>query len=380
MVPLPSLLKAANKGDSTITLPDGSVGVLPEDWLRKYGFLTGLGKSDGDVLRFTKNQAALLDSMLATQPEITFDDGFSTVRKSLDSFQGIKPIDPTTMFKGELRPYQKEGLGWLNYLEEFEFGGVLADDMGLGKTVQVLAQLARWRDTGKRTGPSLIVVPKSLVFNWVQEAARFAPDLRVLDYTGPNRQLLVSKFRKYDLIVTTYGTLRSDIVELSKVEFDYVILDEAQAIKNSDSLAAKAARILKGKHRLAMSGTPIENHSLNSSIPECLAPLHSSNAPPPLPAAPTPSLARHLPNHYAHLSSDVPKNKSSKTSRKKPNKSYTATSSLNKEPTTTNSGNTIATHFSKTKPRPSRAANSPPTRSKSSKHSSDSAKPHATQA
>ena len=260
MVPLPSLLKAANKGDSTITLPDGSVGVLPEDWLRKYGFLTGLGKSDGDVLRFTKNQAALLDSMLATQPEITFDDGFSTVRKSLDSFQGIKPIDPTTMFKGELRPYQKEGLGWLNYLEEFEFGGVLADDMGLGKTVQVLAQLARWRDTGKRTGPSLIVVPRSLVFNWVQEAARFAPDLRVLDYTGPNRQLLVSKFRKYDLIVTTYGTLRSDIVELSKVEFDYVILDEAQAIKNSDSLAAKAARILKGKHRLAMSGTPIENH------------------------------------------------------------------------------------------------------------------------
>ena len=260
MVPLPSLMKAASKGDSSIILPDGTFGVLPEDWLRKYGFLTGLGKSDGDVLRFTKSQAALLDSMLATQPEITFDDAFSTVRKSLESFEGIKPIEPTPMFKGELRPYQKEGLGWLDYLEEFQFGGVLADDMGLGKTVQVLAQLARWRETGKRKGPSLIVVPKSLVFNWVQEASRFAPELRVLDYTGPNRQGTLPKFRKFDLIVTTYGTLRSDIVELAKIDFDYVILDEAQAIKNSDSQAAKAARILKGKHRLAMSGTPIENH------------------------------------------------------------------------------------------------------------------------
>ncbi|MFM1801075.1 MAG: hypothetical protein RJA81_427 [Planctomycetota bacterium] len=260
MVALPALLKAADKGDTTITLPDGTVGVLPEDWLRKYGFLTGLGEADGSVLKFSKNQAALLDSMLASQPEITFDDGFSTARKSLQSFQGITPLDPPDMFHGELRPYQKEGLGWLDYLEEFEFGGVLADDMGLGKTVQVLAQLARWRESGKRKGPSLIIVPRSLVFNWVQEAKRFAPDLRVLEYSGPNRQALQAKFRRYDLIVTTYGTLRSDIVELAKMEFDYVILDEAQAIKNADSLAAKAARLLKGRHRLAMSGTPIENH------------------------------------------------------------------------------------------------------------------------
>ncbi len=260
MVPLPDLLSAAQKGDSTIVLPDGSVGVLPEEWLRKYGFLTGLGKSEGDVLKFTKNQAALLDSMLASQPEIVFDDGFSTARSHLQSFQGIQPIDPPPMFRGELRPYQKEGLGWLDYLEEFGFGGVLADDMGLGKTVQVLAQMARWRESEKRRGPSLIVVPRSLVFNWIQEASRFTPNLRVLDYTGPNRQTGLPQFGKYDLIFTTYGTMRSDIVELAKFEFDYVILDEAQAIKNADSQAAKAARILKGRNRLAMSGTPIENH------------------------------------------------------------------------------------------------------------------------
>lgn len=260
MVPLPHLLSAAQKGDSTITLPDGSVGVLPEEWLRKYGFLTGLGKSEGDVLKFSRNQAALLDSMLASQPEIAFDDGFSTARSQLQSFQGIQPIEPPPMFRGELRPYQKEGLGWLDYLEEFGFGGVLADDMGLGKTVQVLAQMARWRESAERRSPTLIVVPRSLVFNWIQEAGRFTPNLRVLDYTGPSRQSSLSQFGKYDLIFTTYGTLRSDIVELSKFEFDYVILDEAQAIKNADSQAAKAARILKGRNRLAMSGTPIENH------------------------------------------------------------------------------------------------------------------------
>jgi superfamily II DNA or RNA helicase len=260
MVPLPDLLKAAQKGETSITLPDGSIGVLPEDWLRKYGFLTGLGKSDGDVLKFTKNQAALLDSMLASQPDITFDDGFSAARAQLQSFQGISAIEPPPMFRGELRPYQKEGLGWLNYLQEFGFGGILADDMGLGKTVQVLAQMMRWRESKQRKGPSLIVVPRSLVFNWIKEAGRFTPNLRILDYTGPNRQTTLSQFDKYDLIFTTYGTLRSDIVELAKLEFDYVILDEAQAIKNADSQAAKAARILRGKNRLAMSGTPIENH------------------------------------------------------------------------------------------------------------------------
>jgi SNF2 family DNA or RNA helicase len=98
------------------------------------------------------------------------------------------------------------------------------------------------------------------VFNWIQEAAKFTPRLKVLDYTGPNRHALREKFEKYDLIVTTYGTLRSDIAELCNHEFDYAILDEAQAIKNSDSQSAKAARLLRAKHRLAMSGTPIENH------------------------------------------------------------------------------------------------------------------------
>jgi SNF2 family DNA or RNA helicase len=142
-------------------------------------------------------------------------------------------------------------------LAELGLGGCLADDMGLGKTVQVLALLlARKREER----PSLVVAPKSLIFNWREEAARFAPSLLVLDHTGVQREPPGAHFADYDVVLTTYGTLRRDIAALREVEFDYVILDEAQAIKNASSTAAKTARLLRAQHRLALSGTPIENH------------------------------------------------------------------------------------------------------------------------
>lgn len=259
-VPLPELLAAARRGETTITLSDGSVGMLPEEWLKKYGLLVDLGTEEDGHLRFGKAQAGLLDALLDAQPEIRVDAAFTKVRESLDSFHGVNPLDAPAGFHGELRPYQQEGLGWLDYLQKFNFGGILADDMGLGKTVQVLAFLQRRRARRQGKGASLAVVPRSLVFNWIQEAERFTPRLRVLDYTGPGRHALREEFPHHDLIVTTYGTLRTDIAELTQFEFDYLILDEAQAIKNADSQAAKAARLLRGRFRLAMSGTPIENH------------------------------------------------------------------------------------------------------------------------
>lgn len=259
-IPLPDLLAAAKRGETMIKLDDGSVGMMPEDWLEKYGLLTDIGVPDGDALRFDKSQAGLLDALLASQPEIRCDAAFEKVRAQLHGFEGVEALEAPPGFQGTLRPYQREGLGWLEYLRQFGFGGILADDMGLGKTIQVLALLQRRRAKRQAKGPNLIVVPRSLVFNWLQEAAKFTPRLKVLDYTGPNRHPLRDEFDKYDLIVTTYGTMRSDIVELAEIEFDYAILDEAQAIKNSDSQSAKAARLLKARHRLAMSGTPIENH------------------------------------------------------------------------------------------------------------------------
>ena len=259
-VSLPDLLSAARRGDTMIELGDGSMGMLPEEWLKKYGMLADLGFAENGALRFGASQAGVLDALLANQPEIQVDAAFEKVRENLRQFEGVVALEEPPGFHGELRPYQREGLGWLDYLQRFGFGGILADDMGLGKTIQVLALLQRRRFRRQAKGPSLAVVPRSLVFNWIQEAARFTPRLKVLDYTGPGRHPLRERFAEYDLIITTYGTLRTDIAELTNFEFDYVMLDEAQAIKNAESQSAKAARLLRGRHRLAISGTPIENH------------------------------------------------------------------------------------------------------------------------
>ena len=264
--PFPRLLAALRKGEGTVLLDDGTLGMIPEEWLRRYGILAGLGTEGKDHVRFSRSQTALLDALLESHPEAACDLAFERAREQLKRFAGIAPADPTPGFCGQLRSYQRDGLGWMHFLREFGFGGCLADDMGLGKTVQVLALLEARRQSGARdsaeasTSPSLAVVPKSLVFNWKQEAARFTPGIRVLDHTGGLRVREGEHLESYDLVLTTYGTLRRDADYLRDVEFDYVILDEAQAIKNSATASAKAVRLLRGKNRLALSGTPIENH------------------------------------------------------------------------------------------------------------------------
>ncbi len=179
---LPALLKALQRGEHLLRLDDGTYGLLPEEWLKQYGALAGLGTATEDHVRFTRAQTGLLDALLATQPAVTWDETFAKAREALKRFEGIAPADPPATFQGELRGYQREGLGWIHFLRTFGFGGCLADDMGLGKTVQVLALLATRRaatsaggKAGQRLAPSLVVVPKSLVFNWQQEAARFTP-------------------------------------------------------------------------------------------------------------------------------------------------------------------------------------------------------------
>jgi SNF2 family DNA or RNA helicase len=175
----------------------------------------------------------------------------------------VEPAEAPRGFAGELRGYQKEGLGWLRFLDRFGFGGCLADDMGLGKTVQVLAFLASRRDPSAprpAAAPALVVAPLSLVFHWRQEARRFTPGLRVLVHLGSDRRRSGEPFAGHDLVLTTYGTLRRDAAWLKGVTFDCVVLDEAQAIKNADTATAKAARLLRAGLRLALSGTPVENH------------------------------------------------------------------------------------------------------------------------
>jgi superfamily II DNA or RNA helicase len=270
VVPLPRLLAAARKGEHLIKLADGTFGVLPEEWLAKYGVIVQSGQSIKDeegkeTIRFSRAQAGMLDVLLESQPQATVDATFQNLRNQLRNFGGIAAVNAPQTFVGTLRPYQEEGLGWFDFLRQFSFGGCLADDMGLGKTIQVLALLASRRKASEAAGkkgepPSLVVAPRSLVFNWREEAGKFAPDLRILDHTGPSRTRSTDKFNDVDVILTTYGTLRSDILFLKDFKFDYAILDEAQAIKNSQTESAKAVRLLQADHRLALSGTPVQNH------------------------------------------------------------------------------------------------------------------------
>ena len=264
-VSLPKLLRAIKHGERTVRLDDGSVGIIPEEWLAKYQLLASLGNVNGDHLRFTRPQAGLLDVLLDNEPAMSVDATFARVRQELREFSGVRAAEPDQQFGGELRGYQREGLGWLEFLNRFGLGGCLADDMGLGKTIQVLALLDLRRaerppEQKQMRLPSLVVVPRSLVFHWREEAARFAPQLTILEHSGVARRKPGDHFNDYDLVITTYGTLTRDALHFKNVHFDYCILDEAQAIKNAGTLSAKAARLLKADRRLALSGTPVENH------------------------------------------------------------------------------------------------------------------------
>ncbi len=290
-VGLPEILNALRRGESMVTLGDGTQGLLPEQWLKEHGLLWSIGEVEDDHLRFRMSQAALLDALLDEQVLVDVDARFAEARDRLRHFDGITPLDAPLSFVGNLRPYQRDGLGWLAFLRWFGMGGILADDMGLGKTIQVLAMLddyyaaaratipdgsnastsdennANGADNGRSPTlsppthrPTLVIAPRSVVFNWIDEAQRFTPNLRVLSYNGTERQSLRDAFAHHDLIVTSYGLMRRDIQELRKHAFHYLVLDEAQAIKNPGSQVAKASRLLTAEHRLALTGTPVENH------------------------------------------------------------------------------------------------------------------------
>lgn len=263
------LLAALESNSGLVKLADGSLGMLPPEWLAKYAPVAALGMQSAEMTeegsyRFTRSQGLMLNAVLTDDSHLTSDEGFQSFRNRIQKFQGVSEMASVPAgFKGQLRDYQKEGLTWLRFLEEFETGGILADDMGLGKTIQILAFILGRAKKSKM--PNLVVVPKSLAFNWMDEATKFAPSLKVVRYTGAGRSQMLKEIEGADLVVTTYGAIRTDIGKLSEIEFDVVIVDEAQAIKNPKSLAAQAVKRIHGRHRLALTGTPIEN-SINDLL------------------------------------------------------------------------------------------------------------------
>ena len=258
-VRLPRLLAALRKGASFVRLDDGKLGMIQPEWREQLEpFLATASEERDEGLRFRRNQVVLLDALLATRRNVAFDEVFDRARRKILDVT-VQAEEPPPSFRGSLRPYQQDGLGWFTLLRNLGFGGCLADDMGLGKTIQVLALLEQRRLSDERR-PSLVVVPRSVVFNWKAEAARFTPELRVLDHATPDRLPTTEHFPQYDVVLTTYALLRREVARMAGVEFDYVILDEAQAIKNASSQAAKAVTLLRARHRLALTGTPVENH------------------------------------------------------------------------------------------------------------------------
>jgi len=180
--------------------------------------------------------------------------------KKLKDFKGIKRVEPPKCLNATLRDYQQEGLNWLNFLYEFRFGGILADDMGLGKTIQTLAHLSKLKEDNKLLTPSLIVMPTSLIANWKNEAKKFTPNLSVLSLHGSDRAERLEKMDEYDVLLTTYPLIVRDQKIFNEHSFMYIILDEAQKIKNHKTKMAIALKTFKSEYRLALSGTPIENH------------------------------------------------------------------------------------------------------------------------
>jgi SNF2 family DNA or RNA helicase len=259
-IPFKELRRLIMRKKVEFKLPNGEIAIIPEAWLTKYADLFALSETDGEhekpVLR--KHHLNLLREL---------EEGnlakvhLSEKLRSLNSFSGIKNYPLPGGFKGELRPYQKAGYNWLRFLNEYKLGGCLADDMGLGKTVQTLTMLQAEKDAG--SGASLLIMPTSLIYNWEMEAAKFTPELRILNYTGTLRNKDINRFQNYDLVLTSYGITRLDVEVLQKFYFNYIILDESQVIKNPTSNIAKAVRELKSRHKLVLTGTPIENTTMD---------------------------------------------------------------------------------------------------------------------
>lgn len=256
---------ALQRGERFIKLADGSAGQIPEEWLEKYRHLWKLATETKDGFRVSDVHFPLLEPLLEDDPGIQVPSDLQERRNRFRGFERIAAQPLATNFVGELRPYQKHGVDWLHFLHDYKFGGILADDMGLGKTVQVLAffQLLKERTRRPAQAASLLVVPKSLIANWQREAAKFTPGLRFLLYLGTIRSKDTALFNGHDIVLTTYGTMLRDIDSLRQYHFQYAILDESQAIKNPLAKSAKAARLLEAEHRLVLTGTPVENNTLD---------------------------------------------------------------------------------------------------------------------
>jgi superfamily II DNA or RNA helicase len=284
-IPFMNLRSCILAGNREYILPDGTIALIPEEWMSKYHDLMKFAQKRGERLELKKYHYTLLEKIHVSGIKIPL---------AVQGFFHGKKYDPPAQINAQLRPYQQNGFNWMMYLMESGMGGCLADDMGLGKTIQALALLtsvhlsetdnyitegenaktglpvtgiqldmfaAKHIDPAQKAwhNCSLIIMPLSLIHNWFHEINRFAPGLKVLIHTGSSRKTSVEAFKGYDLALTTYGTVRNDIDFLTRYRFKYIILDESQIIKNASSKVFSAIKRLESEHRMVLTGTPVEN-------------------------------------------------------------------------------------------------------------------------
>jgi superfamily II DNA or RNA helicase len=221
---------------------------------------------------------AVVEALKAEEVHVHLDSALETFFQQLYSPELIQPPALPPGLKAELRPYQRAGYTWISFLERYGLGGILADDMGLGKTLQTLTMLLAYYHEHPEAPPSLVIVPTSVVYNWQEEAQKFTPKLRTALYLGTDREKILNaktKGPKIQVIFTSYGIVRRDYALLKETPFSYVVLDEAQNIKNPESVGAQAVKALQANHTLALSGTPVENRLLELwSLFDFLMPGH----------------------------------------------------------------------------------------------------------
>jgi len=261
-VGIADIKKALSAKQSFVQLGDGTLGILPDEWLQRYSLLFKVGDGRSDKLRLSKYHMSVIDELYenrdATELSFNLDEKFERLRE----FKNIPDIEPPTALQPVLRPYQKAGYQWLGYLNDVGWGGILADDMGLGKTVQALTMLQHYHEQNGGL-KAIVICPTTLIYNWENEIKKFTPSLSRLIHHGSMRTRDVEQLQASNVIITTYGTLRSDIQVLMKIDYDYIVLDESQAIKNPSSKVTRAASLLNGKNRVCMSGTPLQNNTFD---------------------------------------------------------------------------------------------------------------------
>ena len=261
----PDVLAAHAETDQMLaTLPDGVRVALP--WRRLKPILSTLGELYFSEKMKSKLRMSTLDASrledLSRGTELIWSGGevLRETGRKLNSFGSITKVAAPAGLQATLRDYQADGLSWMQFLREYNLAGILADDMGLGKTVQTIAHILTEKEAGRLTSPALVIAPTSLMTNWQEEAARFAPSLRVLLLQGKERVDLFDQIDQFDLVLTTYALLPRDEEKLREHSYHLVILDESHYIKNTRSKAAQSASHLNANHRLCLSGTPLENH------------------------------------------------------------------------------------------------------------------------